>query len=43
MSNFGSSVKAIRKAFTHGEVDGDKMTLQSVDDGKIETMVFTKR
>ena len=26
-----------------GEVDGDKMTLQSVDDGKIETMVFTKR
>ena len=26
-----------------GEVDGDKMTLQSVYDGKIETMVFTKR
>ena len=26
-----------------GEVDGDKMTIQSVDDGKIETMVFTKR
>ena len=26
-----------------GEVDGDKMTLQSVDDGKIKTMVFTKR
>ena len=26
-----------------GEIDGDKMTLQFVDDGKIETMVFTKR
>ena len=26
-----------------GEVDGDKMTLQLVDGGKIETMVFTKR
>ena len=26
-----------------GEVDGDKMTLQLVDEGKIETMVFTKR
>ena len=26
-----------------GEVDGDKMTFQSVYDGKIETMVFTKR
>nr|WP_314644766.1 hypothetical protein [uncultured Prevotella sp.] len=26
-----------------GEIDGDKMMLQFVDDGKIETMVFTKR
>ena len=26
-----------------GEINGDKMTLQFVDDGKIETMVFTKR
>ena len=26
-----------------GEVDGDKLTLQYVDDGKIKTMVFTKR
>ena len=26
-----------------GEIDGDKMILQFVDDGKIETMVFTKR
>lgn len=26
-----------------GEIDGDKMLLQFVDDGKIETMVFTKR
>lgn len=26
-----------------GEIDGDKMTLQFVDGGKIETMVFTKR
>ena len=25
-----------------GEIDGDKMLLQFVDDGKIETMVFTK-
>ena len=26
-----------------GEIDGDKMTLQFVDEGKIETIVFTKR
>ena len=26
-----------------GEVDGDKLILQLVDDGKIKTMVFTKR
>ena len=26
-----------------GEIDGDKMMLQFVDDGKIETVVFTKR
>ena len=26
-----------------GEIDGDKMILQFVDDGKIETIVFTKR
>ena len=26
-----------------GEVDGDKLTLQYVDDGEIITMIFTKR
>ncbi len=26
-----------------GEVNGDKMTLQTIGDGKINTMVFTKR
>ena len=40
----GKKIKLKQDIYTAwGEVDGDKMTLQSVYEGKIETMVFTKR
>ena len=40
----GKKISIKRDIYTAwGEVDGDKLTLQYVDDGKIKTMVFTKR
>ena len=40
----GKKISFKRDIYTGwGEVDGDKLTLQLVDDGKIKTMVFTKR
>ena len=40
----GKKISFKRDIYTGwGEVDGDKLILQLVDDGKIKTMVFTKR
>ena len=40
----GKKISIKRDIYTAwGEVDGDKLILQLVDDGKIKTMVFTKR
>lgn len=40
----GKKISIKRDIYTAwGEVDGDKLTLQYVDDGKIITMIFTKR
>ena len=40
----GKKISIKRDFYTAwGEVDGDKLTLQYVDDGEIITMIFTKR
>ena len=40
----GKKISIKRDIYTAwGEVDGDKLTLQYVDDGEIITMIFTKR